>query len=89
MENNNEQLKDLKTQLKNLVNECETLYSTYGEKRDAVFELKAATGGGGWGAPASSWGSSGVDSWGSSAVPVADSWGTTAAPSAGTVKIFS
>lgn len=40
MENNNKLLADLKTQLSNLVNECESIYSTYSEKRDTILELK-------------------------------------------------
>lgn len=36
VQNNNTQLSDLKNELKTLVNECETLYSTYDERRSKV-----------------------------------------------------
>lgn len=89
VENNSSQLNELKTQLGNLVNECETMYGVYAEKRDEVLQLKAATGGNsGWGAPVSNWGSSAADSWGSPAVAVADSWGaTSAAEPAGNLRL--
>lgn len=82
VDNNDQQLKDLKDQLKNMVNNCESLYENYAEKRDAVLQLKAASSGG-WGAPtvpewetpaADAWGTTAADAW--SAAPAQDSWGT-------------
>lgn len=36
VQNNNTQLDDLRNELKSLFNECETLYSTYDERRSKV-----------------------------------------------------
>lgn len=71
MENNNQQLTDLRNELNNLVSSCETLYEKYADKRDAVLQLKAARKGS-WGAPASAWEAPVADSWG--AAPT-DAWG--------------
>ncbi|KAL0274490.1 UNVERIFIED_CONTAM: hypothetical protein PYX00_006896 [Menopon gallinae] len=74
VENNNIQLKDLKTRLSDLVKECENIYTNYAEKRDAILQLKAAKGGSSaWGSTVTSWEAG--DSWGTPAA--ADSWGPT------------
>lgn len=63
VENNNTTLKELKTQLKNLVNDCETIYGTYCEKRDAVLQLKAGSlEKNNWGATTNSW-ETPADAW--------------------------
>lgn len=43
IENNNSQLTELRTQLMNLVSECETLYGTYEEKKNKVLEMKGSS----------------------------------------------
>lgn len=74
MENNNIQLKDLKTRLSDLVKECEGIYVNYAEKRDAILLLKAAKGGSSaWGNNVAGWETG--DSWDTPAV--AESWGST------------
>ncbi|KAB0793537.1 hypothetical protein PPYR_13157 [Photinus pyralis] len=42
IENNNSQLNDLRTQLAQLLGECEKLYQIYEQKRDTVLEMKSA-----------------------------------------------
>ncbi|XP_011689438.1 PREDICTED: intersectin-1 isoform X2 [Wasmannia auropunctata] len=66
IENNNGQLEDIKTQMKNLVGDCKTLYVTFDEKKKKVIELRSggnasaadfatsAWGDSGWGEPPSS-----------------------------------
>jgi len=41
IENNNAQLEDIKTQIKNLVTDCKQLYITFDEKKKKVIELRA------------------------------------------------
>lgn len=44
IENNNAQLEDIKTQMKNLLADCKQLYSTFDEKKRKVLELRASSG---------------------------------------------
>lgn len=56
IENNNGQLQDIKTQMKNLVSDCKNLYGSFEDKKLKVLELRAS---GGTGAPTdytSAWG---------------------------------
>jgi len=41
IENNNAQLEDIKTQMKNLITDCTQLYVTFDEKKKKVLELRA------------------------------------------------
>lgn len=41
IENNNTQLEDIKTQIKNLVMDCKRLYVTFDEKQKKVIELRS------------------------------------------------
>jgi len=66
LENNKEELKQVRGELKNKINSCETLYETYADKRDAVLQLKSKKAS--WNAPSSAW----------DAAPVADSWNSAA-----------
>lgn len=43
IENNNAQLEDIKTQMKNLVTDCKQLYVTFDEKKKKVIELRASS----------------------------------------------
>lgn len=42
IENNNAQLEDIKTQMKNLMTDCKQLYGTFDEKKKKVLELRAS-----------------------------------------------
>lgn len=42
IENNNAQLEEIKTQIKNLITDCKQLYSTFDEKKKKVLELRAS-----------------------------------------------
>lgn len=44
IENNNGQLEDIKTQMKNLVADCKKLYVTFDNKKTKVLELRASIG---------------------------------------------
>lgn len=44
IENNNSQLEEIKTQIKNLVTDCKQLYVTFDEKKKKVLELRANSG---------------------------------------------
>lgn len=44
IENNNAQLEDIKTQIKNLVTDCKQLYVTFDEKKKKVIELRTNSG---------------------------------------------
>ncbi|XP_032679451.1 intersectin-2 isoform X3 [Odontomachus brunneus] len=44
IENNNAQLEDIKTQMKNLIVDCKQLYITFDEKKRKVVELRASSG---------------------------------------------
>lgn len=46
IENNNAQLEDIKTQMKNLITDCKQLYGTFDEKKKKVLELRASGGSG-------------------------------------------
>lgn len=41
IENNNAQLEDIKTQMKNLIVDCKQLYATFDEKKKKVIELRS------------------------------------------------
>lgn len=43
IENNNAQLEDIKTQIKNLVVDCKQLYVTFDEKKKKVIELRSGS----------------------------------------------
>lgn len=45
IENNNAQLDDIKTQMKNLTIDCKQLYGTFDERRKKVLELRQANSG--------------------------------------------
>lgn len=44
IENNNAQLEDIKTQMKNLITDCKQLYVTFDEKKRKVLELRTSSG---------------------------------------------
>ncbi|KAK6622584.1 hypothetical protein RUM43_008426 [Polyplax serrata] len=82
VETNNALLTNLKIQLSNLVNECETIYGTYSVKRDAILQLKTATASNNnWRNFSNNWENS-VPSWGN-ATETVPTWETNAAPPAG------
>ncbi|KAG7207393.1 hypothetical protein KM043_009047 [Ampulex compressa] len=86
IENNNGQLEDIKTEIKNLVSSCKNLYIAFEDKKSKVLELRA-NGGAGTGAEytTSAWGD---DAWGDTA-PAANetSWpATEVAPLANAVE---
>ncbi|XP_072755931.1 intersectin-1 [Anoplolepis gracilipes] len=55
IENNNAQLEEIKTQMKNLATDCKQLYGTFDEKKKKVLELRAS---GGSVSAADAWGDS-------------------------------
>lgn len=44
IENNNAQLEDIKTQMKNLIADCKQLYVTFDEKKKKVLDLRVSSG---------------------------------------------
>ncbi|XP_028046441.1 intersectin-1 isoform X3 [Monomorium pharaonis] len=67
IENNNAQLEDIKTQMKNLVVDCKQLYGTFDEKKKKVIELRSGSNVSAADFATSAWGDS---SWGDT--PVSD-----------------
>ncbi|XP_014616737.1 PREDICTED: intersectin-1 isoform X1 [Polistes canadensis] len=70
IENNNGQLEDIKTQMKNLIADCKKLYITFEDKKTKVLELRVSNGtGAATDYTASAWGD---DSWGDTETIVRD-----------------
>ncbi|XP_025989410.2 intersectin-1 isoform X4 [Solenopsis invicta] len=67
IENNNGQLEDIKTQIKNIVVDCKQLYVTFDEKKKKVIELRSSSNVSAAAFATSAWGDSG---WGDA--PVSD-----------------
>lgn len=67
IENNNSQLEEVKTQMKDLADDCKKLYGTFETKKKKIIELR----GGGHGYAASAWGES---AWGDSETAEAEDW---------------
>nr|XP_012216614.1 PREDICTED: intersectin-1 isoform X3 [Linepithema humile] len=59
IQNNNAQLEDIKTQIKNLVTDCKQLYVSFDDKKKKVIELRASSGNADF--AASAWGDSAWD----------------------------